>query len=254
MAARQNKPAFSLIEMMIVVIIVGALLGLTLPLIHRSRVRASDAVSQSDLAGHARVFAAYTGDWKDAFPIFTRPGEVVSLSWGSDTVEVKYFDGWNLWNLALAPSYYANNPRSAAFSPPLGDGSSARDQTYPATGYGYACAYLASPNYWDLTSRETWARQAVGMRGANVTYPDRKTVLLNVSRWRRASLGDGGSIRDAVARSVEVAFVDGHAGFIEPERRVPEVPGGDGLGTPPHPVSVPPTMHTFRGVGGMDIR
>ncbi|MFC1782717.1 type II secretion system protein [Planctomycetota bacterium] len=63
-----RKNAFTLVELLVVVAIMGVLLGILLPALSRAREQARNMVCQSNLKGYGRVMSMYLSDNGECFP------------------------------------------------------------------------------------------------------------------------------------------------------------------------------------------
>ena len=70
---RRTWRAFTLIESLVTVAVIGVLVSLVMVGVASARSRARAAASLSNLRTHAQVMSAYAGDWKDCWPLFTEP-------------------------------------------------------------------------------------------------------------------------------------------------------------------------------------
>src|SRR5688572_2743231 len=145
---QDHRPAFTLIELLITVAVVGVLIALTLPSLRRVRLRSHDAVKLATLRSHGGVFGAYSADWRDFYPYMTHPRATSTvLRCGQYAYPAPYFWVYNAWNLALAPGYYDEACLSRSFYAP---GQTAYKVF---TDYWYFATFLADPAFWHASTR-----------------------------------------------------------------------------------------------------
>ena len=64
----RKKNAFTLVEILVVVAIMGVLLGILLPALSRAREQARNMICQSHLKGYGHVMGIYLSDNNQCFP------------------------------------------------------------------------------------------------------------------------------------------------------------------------------------------
>jgi prepilin-type N-terminal cleavage/methylation domain-containing protein/prepilin-type processing-associated H-X9-DG protein len=94
----QNHRAFSLVEILVVIGVIAVLIGILLPVIHRTRERAKTALCASNLSQIGKAFAAYVAENRGVTP------------------RLGYYDEprWPLWLAKIPP--YLGAPRDFAWS------------------------------------------------------------------------------------------------------------------------------------------
>ncbi len=234
-----------LICAVLIALVTGALRG--------ARSAALDTVSDSNLRQHAQSLTSYSTDYR-VWPHFTQIG------WGVATIEgphisvplVSYFDAHHTWHLILAEPYYSVSETSDVFFPPRFKEDSGGG--YPSyTPYHYGCVFIASPEYWNPRTR-MGPTQYRATRPDEVLYPSRKALVSEswpyVPRAMERTGLDGPAL--------PVAFIDGSARGIKPEHRNNGYERGDGFqfqdSGAVHMIDWPPTLHTFDGARGRDVR
>lgn len=235
--------AFSVIELILTIALVGLLLTLIIPSLARTRLAARVAASSAQIRSHASLFNAYANDYRGLMPYVTEPdAHYTVLRAGNIAYPTLYFEAVNRWHLGLAAGYYEDDPLSPSFSFP-------GEPRLPFTTYNYSQTFLADPAYWRDTTR-TGPAQWRAVRADEALFPSAKTLLVDSQseRLRRP-------IPDTVGGSpVLAAFVDASArqiplaGFT---RGYPQQTGWEWPGV--FNSVVPIGMHTIDGVRGRDV-
>lgn len=232
--------AFTLIETILVVAIVGLLLTLVLPSLSGARDAARRAGHLSRLRQHATVFTNYGMDWDDYFPAPTDPDATYTVFYpNGEVVPLGYFDVDWRWTVPMAP-YYDDNALHPSFFPP-------DDPAWYGTMYYYSCTFIADPRFWNPKTR-TGPEQWRGTRGDEVLYPALKGLFFNMHDRAEVPPPFTGA---------GAAFVDASAEFVKAERFRPWYPNGEG----PWRARIHPSMslqgrwliHTIDGVRGRDV-
>jgi prepilin-type N-terminal cleavage/methylation domain-containing protein len=237
-----QRRAFTLVELMVVIAVVGVLIGLAIPALRHSRESAKYQVVLSRLGSHVRTFLIYTADHHDAWPCL-RPitAERSSVDVDGVVVPASYFDQHNTWHLFISGGPESSDWRSHAYCID-GDGAS----SCKFTPYWYSPTFLTSPEYWSLDSR-VGLPQWRGTRADEVRYPDSK-CLLACYHYRLFVPSTRGEL------PVFFGFVDGSASLMKNEDTEVGLPGGVGLGDGSL-LDVPlPGMTTPSGIRGRDRR
>lgn len=249
--ARRERSAFTLVELLLVIMLIGIILAMLMPVLKGVRIQGERVAALSSLRQHSAIFAMYNNDWDDRFPFFAKPlpsrTTLTCEKWGPQwPIEFYYFGSNIWWNMALCDGYYDGDGFSHVFRHPA-----QRGRGYPIA-WSYACCFIASPEYWNQATRMAPPAQLRPTRQPDVLHPALKILL--TSRW------------DAYAAQADprlphlLAFVDGHAAAIKPDRIVAGVPTGDGLfpGYTEDGLGLPdpglPGQHTIDGVRGIDVR
>lgn len=238
--ASHGSRAFTLVELLVCISIIGVVLALTVPGMVRSRGSAVQAGALTKMRHHAAVFAAYTSDYHDSFPLYTNPAGPAFIGEPPRQVQVGYFGGYTLWPWALANTYYNAHPNSDVFTAPQ-----TREGAY--NSFCYANCFLAAPEFWNEFTR-TGPSQWRATRMGEVEYPASKGLFITIWPILREP-------RVPEARwLMGVACVDTSARAIRHDRLAPPYPFGEGawdgseLGAPGRAV-----MHTRDGLRGRDI-
>src|SRR6185369_12079749 len=88
-----KRSAFTLVELLVVILVLGILAGLLLPVLSRSKAKAESAVCTGNLRQWGVAVSIYAGDNHNSFPD-NRDG--TGLSWCGSTVQ-------NFWTKYLVP-------------------------------------------------------------------------------------------------------------------------------------------------------
>lgn len=225
------------------------LTALLVPVIGRLRESTLESRQLSHLSTHAKVFQQYAGDCREYFPFLTDPNTEFNTleSKGSNLKydDVRYFDVFKLWNVALADQYYDGNASSASFQ--YRDSGAAGSGSF--SYLLYPVVYLAKPEHWNRETRTNLGEQAGPTNHSLVTFPAQK-ILLGESLPAR--LRDAGGVF-----GTPMCFVDGHAASVADRSLLERGPTASGFS---RYTSVPflstqwPFFYTLDGVRGRDIR
>jgi prepilin-type N-terminal cleavage/methylation domain-containing protein len=242
--------AFTLLELLLVIALVGLLIALFGVQAQRVRSKARDAAELTSLRQHAAIFSQYSSDFKDLNPYYTNPAATASVvrSLSADiAVAVPYFST-HVWNIALADLYYDGNPRAPMFR--SAHNPAQRWSVHAPTDFQYPCTFIARPEYFNHSTRELPPRHFLPTRTADVLYPFKKALLVNNLHPDGTSYGSDGSVR--------ASFTDGHAQVVARSQAGRSVgPVHIGLGEFPTFAALPggdTMIDTLDGVRGMDVR
>jgi len=247
--ATPSRRAFTLVELLVVIVVVAILGALTAGLLSRARSEARRTISLSNLRTHGAAISSYTDDHAEIFPYFTTIGfGTATLSAAGLSLTVSYFDAHRTWHIALADSAYAGNPFSRSFVPPrYVDEADSRWPLY--TPYLYGCAFIADARFWNPSTR-TGPDQFAPTRVAQVLYPSAKVLV--VESWPYARDEGKSSAR------LPAVLVDGSASPLRPGSWNNGYERGDGHAHIAegaiHFADSPPLLHTIDGVHGRDLR
>ncbi len=243
MNLQRHHHAYTLIELLLVVSLVGVLVFLLLPALSRFRNSARDLTSIVNMHSHAQILSAYAGDHNDYFPAITHLKATWSVIRGCGSIhQVPYFHAAYLWNVALCDSYYDGSPFHASFSHP------SLHEELPGNSYLLTASYMAMPQYWTAESRLAGNQQWAHSRVSNTVFASSKAVL---TEWHPRS---GLPLVATNPIHVGLAFVDGSAGRIDAVDLIDPYPQGDGGGHGGFlPIGVY-GVHTIDGWRGRDRR
>jgi type II secretory pathway pseudopilin PulG len=232
--------AFSLVELLVVIGIIGLLLAILLPAIAEVRRTARQAVSLSNLRALGVGFAEYTELFSGAYP-FMSAGQAVAFGCGGTISTSDYWHVSWYWPGLLYGIIPPSESGGVYLSPTA---------TRPFGSCGWPSSYLYSLSF--VARPELWMSGAVADEGLlaatyvhEVRQPSRKVLLWDaelpyLGRERRYRGED-------VADASPMAFADGHA-----EVRAP-ADATDPMLNPFFPESPPHRLHdTAEGVYGRD--
>lgn len=237
------RRAFTLIDTLLTISIIGLLITLLLPAVAAVRESARDLVSLSNIRNHSAVFQMYTSDWNDYLPFVTRPDVDQSIirgcgGWGYSN----YFGASQVWPIPLSDSYYEGRCEGPEFVHP-----SRRDDAL--IDYWLSSSILADPPYWDLSTR-TGPRQWGAQRLTSITFPSAKAVLTENHPVHGLP-----TIITPRAKpwAIALGIADGSSGRWKPDELIKPILSGEGsfpgimLGMGVY------GMHTPNGVLGRDV-
>lgn len=240
--------AFTLLETLLVIVLIGILISLLTPALSNIRDAARSARALSDVRSHAIIVGAYGADYKDLFPCITDPRFTHTLVKGpGDEILLRYFDARHAWWFGLADGYYGGRLWDASFFAPRRSG---RQRGHP---YWYSVTCMAVPEFWNLATRRTLG-QFAPMRQSDVTFPSKKGVYIN---GKEPFVGRDFFINfDRWSLPLETAFCDGSASAIKSNDFRMPILDGEGPVDWPYTASNNgfPVVHTVDGIRGRDIR
>ena len=247
------RRAFTIIELMVIILVIAILIGISIPAISVVRDRAKEAVSFSNLRTHAQAITAYTADNADSFPYFTVPGEMAEIDNPPFAVSnLQYFDMHRAWHLGLAWDYYSLNHTAEIFRSPRTRDPGDFDIIF--ADYLYPCAFIASPDYWTAEGRREGTSQWIGTYVHQVRYPSSKAVMVE----SRPYLDEVSLPQEALQTALPMSFVDGSTAGLRGTLRIRGYDNGDGyvnsIYGAVHYINFLDGLHTVSGVQGRDKR
>ncbi len=232
----QRKAAFSVIEIIVVVAIMGTLVALVAPALYHARQQARRAISLSKLRSHVMIFSSYAQSYDEYFPYFTNPRKIVELEYRGTKIPCRYFDSHFRWPVALAADYYNDlAPHPSQLAP----------TTTHICSYYYSASFFADTRFSRLETR-TGPAQWRAVRRSEVVFPSAKALFSEVVEtvpW----------VRSPLTKIVGLGMVDGSAQHRNPAQCAEPVLKGEG----PWKGAVFQIgiygMHTVDGVAGRDV-
>ncbi|MDQ7012304.1 MAG: MauE/DoxX family redox-associated membrane protein [Planctomycetota bacterium] len=246
-AGTNTRRAFTLLELILMIAILGLLVALLLPALGRARNSAREVVSTTNLRSHGQTINAYLGDWDDTFPAFTDPKVTYTIFRHENRIlRLSYFDAHAFWNFALAPEYYEGQLLHKSFFAPL------TSPSYVMTDYLYSCTFLAGSSFWEQ-ERRTGPDQWRAVRAYEVDFPSSKGVYFAPNDGEIVWKDDIPSVEPGERQGI--ACVDGSAEFRVADAFLgPPYPTGEGDWPGSfHKSGADPVMHTISGSRGRDI-
>lgn len=245
MAGTFRVSAFSLIELILVIVLTVLLTALLLPTLQRAKSEAQLTVSQSNIRSHAMVMLSYAGDWADRYPYMTDSArEITTIRAAGRVWELRYFDPVNYWTTGLVDAYYEGMAGHPSFHPP-----NSRRIGYTITSYWYSSTMIAAPSYWDQTTRLEGATQWNPVSVSDVLFPSAKGLLIEGYETLNDAVQGGRhnvTMCDASVRGLQRSELTDPYPFGNGGADV--FPGGAGGLT----IGVP-VLHTVGGVRGLDL-
>ncbi|USN98040.1 MAG: type II secretion system protein [Phycisphaeraceae bacterium] len=220
MTTRRRSLAFSVIELLLVVALIGVLVALLFPTIARIRARVWDIVSMSNVRTHTQSLASYALDWDDAFVHFTRPdADATILGACGDRDAYRYFANSAFWYLPLAESYYGSCQAEPLYIPSGFD--EAIEENRRPWDYFLTSTAITTPAYWNLetrTGRDQWGTQ----RFDQVRFASAKAVITESAI---SPLPNG----DQASRFIGLGMADGSAGRFSRIELTAPIATGEGV-------------------------
>lgn len=237
-----RSAAFTLIETILVVSLVGVLISLLLPALARVRWESRELKSLANLRSHAAVMSGYAGDWAGTLPCFTDPNVTMTVVRGGGvSIAVPYFDAFATWNIALCDEYYAGNVFPDAHRVPW------RTYNGPLTFYWYPECFISRPEYWDYATRLSGTSQWRPTRLSEVVFPAQKGLVWEQGGLNREEHGP-------LATTARFALSDGSAREWRRAELARPYVNGTGVGPGLGGSGMSPVMHTIGGVRGRDLK
>lgn len=225
-----GAPAFTLVEVLVVIAIISTLAGILLPVVGRARVSARELECLNTIRGAMVGVTAYTGVHKGLMPVprydtdvsqqKSRPRSRVRCGsfW---FVESDYFGHSRFWHVAVGVElgHEAVQYTCSGFHPERQtEGSSAPYSIagpfgicgvayWPST-YTLSNAYHVRPSFWAEGSIQSESDIQV-QRLEATAYPSQKVVLFESVLLHRFGVPEG--YRDVQGAVIPMAFADGHA-------------------------------------------
>jgi prepilin-type N-terminal cleavage/methylation domain-containing protein len=245
----RSHVGFTLIELLVVISIISIVIGLAVVGLLKAKSAAASVSELAAIRGHTQVMSVYSADHRGFLPWFTKRGVLNTLlsGGGVEGVRASYFDAHRTWHIVLSDGYYNGNAKSDVFFPKAWHTSD--EGAWPFyTPYAYPCVFIASPEYWNVTTR-IGPSQFRAMMLSDVTFPTTKSLV--VLTWyddRRA-----GTDKD----TYRIGMVDGSTASLKSDAIRGGYERGDGFQMlddgAVHFADAPACLHTNDGVRGRDI-
>lgn len=191
-----SRPAFTLVELLVVVSIIALLISILLPSLRKAREQAKQTVCASHLHSFGRGFFAYAADQNDYLCSGSfdpdvangRDGPVDRVGWVADLVNAKLgFPATMLCPSNLATSNQKIGHGSGSSGGPAGFYSAV--QAADLILHGYNTNYTQA---WYMGRTQVKPEGSNSKRLADTWGPLRLTALARVSASRVPLMGDGG--------------------------------------------------------------
>lgn len=255
------RRGFTLVEVLAVIALVGAILAMLIPALGHARAAAKATITASRLRQNGSIFLIYAGDHRGYWPCPINPRDTV-YRFSVPEIDFEYQSkayfsmSSYYWTLALTSSYYGGKAFDPVWYAAESQIPSAPEER---TIFMYPCVYLARPEYWVPTSREG-KNQYGGTRVDEVRYPTKKTLLASTWHVYRRSILCHNPVThisrcDMGPAPIPAVMPDGSFHTTRYSDVLPGYHNGDGeyIDGFIHGMDHPPTGHTIHGVYGRDI-
>jgi prepilin-type N-terminal cleavage/methylation domain-containing protein len=175
-----ERPGFSLVELLCVLAIIAAVVGLVTVSLRTFRASAREVRVLALLGQHAGVFAAYAHDYRDAFPCYVDPEERVATFVSTRTgvaTRIRYLDQGAWFSIPMADAYYNGQHVNVVGWTNLSEGLFWVPDAYGGGQVGYSITCLADPEYFTWRPDREFRRMARGMSYYHTTFPSLKFHL-----------------------------------------------------------------------------
>ena len=203
------SPAFTLVELLVVMAIVALAASILLPALGQSRETARIAICQSNLRQQMLAFEAYMGDYEQFYPAANDPVSLSPFCWLWMGQGFRGFIG-----PYLVPEIDARNPSVLTCPSETTPG-----EEYERTSYAYSLAFYHSPDQINAlrSPADTYTnpQPAVGCNTSMVRQPANKIMVGEWASNHRPLDADQGwwDLRGRRA----YLFADGHTGYHKAE-------------------------------------
>lgn len=248
MSSQYNK-AFSIIELLVVLVTLSLLIAIAIPQLQAVKRRAVDAASATNMRTHVQAVHLYTGDYKGLAPFIADPDATYSVVRGGGlTLTIEFFDSVEVWGVALADDYYRIQFGSDQWDENIDWSAFARPGPHGLL-YQYSPTFFSRPEYWNENTR--MGGQLRPTRFAQVRYPSSKAVFLELDQQRGFPIWRGSS-RDR-NQGWAFAMADGSVNRPAVDRLQEPCPLGEGLAHGGRFSFGVVGLHTQDGILGRDV-
>lgn len=211
MASRSKNPAFTLVEVLVVITVIALLIAISIPALAGARVAAREAVSLSNMRQSAIAMHTYTAAHDSTYPYFEAGTWLLTTPLGDIPISAIHPGHYDL-SLYWPTLMHDLLPWHQHFESWVGPGSwegRPWDRNGFAGGsasYHLTRSFLSRPEAWDpgVTDDAPFRRP---VRLADVHHPSSKVMLYDQDLTQRDSL----KIKDRDPDRRPAAFPDGHA-------------------------------------------
>lgn len=184
---QRRKPAFTLLELLVVISILGLLLSILLPSLSAARRRAKASVCISHLKGIGHGFAIYLNENEDKFP-------PVRIEMSSPTSDVPYINGFGRiaprwqWFLETDQGPVIN---TTPFQHQIKSGGYFDDYSFPRTGGGGSGTTMTNDTFTCPTLDDENFKMDIrdGAFGYNYQYLGSTRLGASLDRWDNFPVG-----------------------------------------------------------------
>ncbi len=213
-----SRGAFTIIEVLVAIGIIGVLIALIVPALSKTRARALDTLTRANLRTSYTAFATYTSIYDETYPWRPQSGPLIPLNpEGTAAIGPGHFDVSRYWPGLMIEIM----PWEEHFKSWLGGGASYDEHpwlihngnfmTFRAPSFSLSHSFLARPRLWSPGETDT-EQNLRPVRENDVLFPSSKVLLFDREKTHLRS--DPEADRDPTL----MLFVDGHVG----ENRVSE--------------------------------
>lgn len=242
LTAHRNRPnAFSLIELLVTIGIMGVLIGLLLPALGGARSSALQTVALSNVRSVGMQFEQFTtehGNYPqqslgevpadlDLGDEYVPQGDLILSPWYPGGVIIgttDYFDHEWMWPAMVAPieewpTYWETwiSPRKHQDLPELEDiGFNSDLQIRDMISISYSNSFVARPEYWDGQSHEDDFSLLRPVRPHDVRFASGKVLLWDDDLSYMTGKNTPERVDGLLDAKTPMAFADGHAEALLP--------------------------------------
>lgn len=238
----RTRRAFSLIELLVSIGIIGILIGLLLPALGGARSSALQTVALSNVRSVGTQFAQFAGEQGaypqqdlgevpnglDFGPDYIPQDDVIMSAWypgGVVIATTDYFDHSWMWPAMVAPidewpTYWETwvSPRKNQELPDLDDiGFDSDLQIRDMISIVYSNSFVARPEYWNGQSHQDDFSMLREVRPHDVRFASGKVILWDNDLSYMVGRDEPERVDELLDAKTPMAFGDGHAEALLPQ-------------------------------------
>ncbi|MCC6321536.1 MAG: prepilin-type N-terminal cleavage/methylation domain-containing protein [Phycisphaerales bacterium] len=213
--AAPGQGAFTLVELMVVIVVLAILIALVIPALGEARQKGKDSTSLSLQRQAFGALSMYATDNKSFHPYFQTPGEPngPKILHGFDLPRQYFNAGRGFWATLVVPAYF--EPGDAIDVDPRGRREWNAVHGYPVEVVSSRLALtdtaFAVPKYWQGDLEPTDASLFRGTTHSDIAFPSNKGLTVDLLI---GALVPSNSDRRASTPSASVGKCDGSASFV----------------------------------------
>ena len=237
-----SPAAFSLIELLVTIGIIGILIGILLPALGGARSSALQTVALSNVRSVGTQFAQFAGEHGtypqqdlgevptglDLGPEYIPPGDVIMSAWypgGVVIATTDYFDHSWMWPAMVAPidewpNYWETwvSPRKGQELPEIEDiGFDSDIRIRDMISIVYSNSFVARPEYWNGRSYRDDFSLLREVRPHDVRFSSSKVMLWDDDLSYMVGRNEPERVDQLLDAKTPMAFGDGHAQALFPK-------------------------------------